>query len=201
MSLQNTSTNPQAIYFGQASRQRSARPQDGAQADGSVTLANAPAPAPAPVGEAREQEQEQEQQQASTETSRVANLVKLAVFIWFSRWFVRYFEIDRSLRGEANTPHISMFWLGLSVASAVPFAAVYLYASVWRRRVLGEPLDLQNWQASANRLVHAATVGLLLAWGFALLALFPGYGLKSVLIVAVCTVCLVAMADAVEGIF
>ncbi|KAJ2785491.1 hypothetical protein GGI15_001885 [Coemansia interrupta] len=194
MSLQNTSAKPQAIYFGQASRQRAVKPQEGGvQVGGS----DSPAPEAAPEGEAGEHRQ----QEVPAESSRVANVVKLAVYIWFSRWFVRYFEIDRSLRGEASTPHISMFWLGLSAASAVPFVAVYLYASVWRRRVLGEPLDLQNWQASANRMVHAATVGLLLAWGCAVVALFPGYGLKSALIVAVCTVCLVAIADALEGIF
>ncbi|KAJ1862231.1 hypothetical protein LPJ73_000811 [Coemansia sp. RSA 2703] len=198
MSVQNTSGKVQAIYFGQAARQRTAHLQSEAQADQTGLLASEAAPAD--EGSAGGQEQQQVQRVA-TETSRVANVVKLAVYIWFSRWFVRYFEIDRSVRGEADTPHISMFWLGVSAVSAVPFVAVYLYASVWRRRVLGEALDLQNWQTSANRMVHAATVGLLLAWGFAVVGLFPGYGVKSVVIVAVSTVCMVAMADAVEGIF
>ncbi|KAJ2853484.1 hypothetical protein J3B02_003121, partial [Coemansia erecta] len=133
--------------------------------------------------------------------SRAVNVIKLLVFAWLSRWVIRYFEIDRSLCGEPNTPHISMLWVSLSIVSLLPFVSVYLYASVWRRRVLGEPLDLQNWQSSANSLVHAATLGLLFSWTFAIIAFFPGHGLKSILIVIACTVCMVAITDAVEGIF
>ncbi|KAJ2846701.1 hypothetical protein IWW36_004222 [Coemansia brasiliensis] len=147
-----------------------------------------------------------ELQQQSSESdfssySRIGNVVKLAAFGWFSWWFVQYFEIDRSLRQEPGTPQISMGWLYAAACSLLPFVFVYLYASVWRRRILGEPLDLQNWQASSSSLVHAATIGLLFAWIFAVTALFPGYGLKAVVIVIVSTICLVAMTDAVEGIF
>ncbi|KAJ2814836.1 hypothetical protein FBU31_007146 [Coemansia sp. 'formosensis'] len=134
-------------------------------------------------------------------SSRLASAVKCVCFAWFGWWFMRYFEIDRSLRHEVGTPQISMFWLCLALIALLPFLGVYLYASVWRRRVLGEPLDLQDWQASASSLVHYATVGLLLAWAFAIVALFPGFGIKSVFIVAVGTVCLVALAGAIEGIF
>ncbi|KAJ1834811.1 hypothetical protein LPJ63_001626 [Coemansia sp. RSA 2711] len=138
---------------------------------------------------------------AATAASRITNLAKLVLFAWLGWWVVRYFEVDRSLRGEPETPHVSMAWLYAALCSLLPFTCVYLYASVWRRRVLGEPLDLQNWQASSSSLVHAATIGLLLAWLFAAIALFPGFGLKSVVIVAVCTICAVAMMDALEGIF
>ncbi|KAJ2349508.1 hypothetical protein GGH92_002512 [Coemansia sp. RSA 2673] len=94
-----------------------------------------------------------------------------------------------------------MFWLYLALVALLPFLGVYFYVSVWRRRVLGEPLDLQDWQTNANSLVHYATVGLLFAWAFAIVALFPGFGIKSVFIVAVATVCSVALAGAIEGIF
>ncbi|KAJ2762165.1 hypothetical protein IWQ56_005104 [Coemansia nantahalensis] len=132
---------------------------------------------------------------------RIANVLKLGVFGWLARWILRFYEIDRSLRNEPGTPRISTAWLGLAFCSLLPFVFVYLYASIWRRRVLGEPLDLQDWQAGSNPLVHAATIGLLLAWAFAIIALFPGYGMSSVLIVAVMTICAVAMADAAEGVF
>ncbi|KAJ2162744.1 hypothetical protein GGF46_000469 [Coemansia sp. RSA 552] len=150
---------------------------------------------------AAERDGEEQAASAGSGPSRVANLIKLVVFAWFSRWFIRYFEVDRSLRGEPGTPQISMTWLVLALCSLLPFVSVYLYASVWRRRILGEPLDLQNWQADSSTLVHGATVGLLFAWGFAIVAFFPGYGLKSLIIVAVGTVCTVALIDAVEGIF
>ncbi|KAJ2281762.1 hypothetical protein EV176_000248 [Coemansia sp. RSA 451] len=134
-------------------------------------------------------------------SSRILNIVKLGLWLWFLWWFVRYYELDRSLRNEPHTPRISMFWLYAAICSMLPFLYVYLYASVWRRRILGEPLDLDNWQADSNRLVYAATLGLLLAWIFAVVALFPGFGISSILIVAVCTVCFVAMTGAVESIF
>ncbi|KAJ2028992.1 hypothetical protein IWW57_001906 [Coemansia sp. S610] len=134
-------------------------------------------------------------------SSRLASVAKCICFGWFGWRFLRYFEIDRSLRHEADAPHISLFWLYLALLALLPFLGVYFYASVWRRRVLGEPLNLQDWQASANSLVHYATVGLLLAWVFATVALYPGFGIKSVFIVAVSTVCSVALAGAIEGIF
>ncbi|KAJ2451663.1 hypothetical protein EV183_003439 [Coemansia sp. RSA 2336] len=142
-----------------------------------------------------------QQQGLEGDHSRIGNMIKLAAFGWFSWWFVHYFEIDRSLRQETGTPQISLGWLYAAACSLLPFVFVYLYASVWRRRILGEPLDLQNWQASSSSLVHAATIGLLFAWAFAVIALFPGYGLKSVVIVVVSTICMVAMTDAIEGIF
>ncbi|KAJ1734266.1 hypothetical protein LPJ61_001170 [Coemansia biformis] len=132
--------------------------------------------------------------------SRVASLLKLGLFGWLCWWFIRYYEIDRSLRNEPGAPRISATWLGLALCSLLPFVLVYLYASVWRRRILREPLDLQNWQAGSSSLVHAATIGLLFAWIFAAIALFPGYGLGSLLIVAVVTICTVAMVDAAEGV-
>ncbi|KAJ1750898.1 hypothetical protein H4R22_000479 [Coemansia sp. RSA 1290] len=144
---------------------------------------------------------ESQQQSPESDYSRVGSMVKLAAFGWFSWWFVHYFEIDRSLRQEPGTPQISLGWLYAAACSLLPFVFVYLYASVWRRRILGEPLDLQNWQASSSSLVHAATIGLLFAWVFAVIALFPGYGLKSAVIVVVSTICLVAITDAIEGIF
>ncbi|KAJ2077647.1 hypothetical protein H4R24_005005 [Coemansia sp. RSA 988] len=133
--------------------------------------------------------------------SRIASMVKLGVFTWALRWAIRYFEIDRSLRQEQGTPHISRGWLSLALCSLLPFVFVYIYASVWRRRVLGEPLDLQDWRASSSSLVQAATIGLLLAWTLAIIALFPGHGLASFVIVAICTICWVAMLDAIESIF
>ncbi|KAJ2777193.1 hypothetical protein H4R18_005273 [Coemansia javaensis] len=132
--------------------------------------------------------------------SRLASLAKLGLFSWFGRWFIRYYEIDRSLRKEPGTPRISTGWLGLALLSLGPFVLAYLYASVWRRRVRRRPLDLQNWQAGSSLLVRAATGGLLLAWVSATIALFPGYGMASVLIVAVATGCAVAIADAAEGV-
>ncbi|KAJ2804468.1 hypothetical protein H4R20_002497 [Coemansia guatemalensis] len=138
---------------------------------------------------------------AEVSGSRIASMAKLGVFTWALQWVIRYFEIDRSLRQEQGTPHISRGWLLLALCSLLPFVFVYIYASVWRRRVLGEPLDLQDWRASSSSLVHAATIGLLLAWSFAIIALFPGHGLASFIIVAVCTICWVAIVDAVEGIF
>ncbi|KAJ2712534.1 hypothetical protein H4R19_002703 [Coemansia spiralis] len=137
---------------------------------------------------------------SATGTSRVMGLVKLGVFGWLARWILRYYEIDRSLRREPGTPTISAAWLLLALCSLLPFVLVYLYASIWRRRILGEPLDLQNWQAGSSSLVHAATVGLLLAWAFAVIALFPGHGLSSILIVAAMTVCTVAVIDAAESV-
>ncbi|KAJ2506875.1 hypothetical protein GGH95_001092 [Coemansia sp. RSA 1836] len=173
---------PQAIFIAQA-RQRT-----GAQQPVVVDEAEVVRPAPA------------ERSEADT-SSRLGSAAKSVCFAWFGWWFIRYFEIDRSLRGEPDTPHISMFWLYLALIALLPFLGVYFYASVWRRRVLGEPLDLQDWQASANSLVHYATVGLLFAWAFATIALFPGFGVKSIVIVAVTTVTSVALAGAVEGIF
>ncbi|KAJ2609172.1 hypothetical protein H4S08_004168 [Coemansia sp. RSA 1365] len=132
---------------------------------------------------------------------RVASIIKLGIFTWALRWVIRYFEIDRSLRREQDTPQISQRWLFLALCSLLPFVFVYLYASVWRRRVLGEPLDLQDWRASSSSLVHGATIGLLLAWCFAIIALFPGHGLTSFFIVLSLTICWVAIVDAIEGIF
>ncbi|KAJ1898992.1 hypothetical protein LPJ66_002402 [Kickxella alabastrina] len=197
MSEEDKQAGPQAIFFSQ-SRQRIV-PQGSAVAGAAGdTLEGIPAgngsTVPLPMGSLETRAQ-------SSRNSRAVNIVKLAFFAWFGRWFVRYFEIDRSLRGEPNTPHISMFWLYLALGSLVPFVGVYLYASVWRRRVRGEPLDLQNWQTSASSMIRAATAGLLLAWAFAIVALFPGYGVKSIFIVAVSTVCPVALADALDGIF
>ncbi|KAJ1816649.1 hypothetical protein LPJ75_001956 [Coemansia sp. RSA 2598] len=192
------STAPQAIFFSKARRRGAASQEadtESPQAEDLGVSQPAPRPEELVVGRADAGDSQQ------APPSRVANIVKLLVFAWLGRWVIRYFEVDRSLRGEPDTPHISMLWLGLTMASLLPFVSVYLYASVWRRRVLGEPLDLQNWQSSANTLVHAATAGLLLSWAFATVALFPGHGLKSLFIVLSCTICMVAITDAVEGIF
>ncbi|PIA16276.1 hypothetical protein COEREDRAFT_81262 [Coemansia reversa NRRL 1564] len=132
---------------------------------------------------------------------KIASIIKLGIFTWALRWVIRYFEIDRSLRQEQDTPQISQGWLFLALCSLIPFVFVYVYASVWRRRVLGEPLNLQDWRASSSSLVHAATIGLLLAWSFAIIALFPGHGLSSFVIVVFFTICWVAIVDAIEGIF
>ncbi|KAJ2223607.1 hypothetical protein IWW45_008303 [Coemansia sp. RSA 485] len=191
------SAGPQAIFFSKA-RQRGARPLGADVGSLQAEELDGSQPAPGTENTATDRESTGDSQPAQ---SRVANIIKLLVFVWLGRWVIRYFEVDRSLRGEPSTPHISMVWLGLSMLSLLPFVSVYLYASVWKRRVLGESLDLQNWQSSANSLVHAATIGLLFSWAFATIALFPGYGLKSIPIVMVCTVCLVAITDAVEGIF
>ncbi|KAJ2046908.1 hypothetical protein GGI03_009237, partial [Coemansia sp. RSA 2337] len=182
------SGKPQTVFIAQARQRTSARqpaPQSGAELD-------------VKADDVRSSLAEHSE---VTFLSRLASAAKCACFAWFGWWFIRYFEIDRSLRHEAGTPHISMFWLYLALVALLPFLGVYFYVSVWRRRVLGEPLDLQDWQTNANSLVHYATVGLLFAWAFAIVALFPGFGIKSVFIVAVATVCSVALAGAIEGIF
>ncbi|ORX68637.1 hypothetical protein DL89DRAFT_268427, partial [Linderina pennispora] len=176
----------QAIYFSQV-RQRTAEPKTEAETGDLVPHSQA--------------QPEQDANEQSETGMRIANILKLLLFGWFLRWFLRYFEVDRSLRGEPETPQISMTWMYLAAVAVLPFAGVYVFASIWKRRILGESLDLQNWQAGANSLVHIATTGLLLAWVFAVIGLFPGYGFKSLLITAVTTVCSVALADAVEGIF
>ncbi|KAJ2746737.1 hypothetical protein GGI20_001067 [Coemansia sp. BCRC 34301] len=177
-----TSGAPQAIFIAQA-RQRT-----GAQQPAKSDEANVVKPAPSERNEA-------------SASSRLGSAAKGACFTWFGWWFIRYFEIDRSLRHEADTPHISMLWMYLALIALLPFLGVYFYASIWRRRVLGEPLDLQDWQAGSSLLVRYATVGLLLAWTFATIALFPGFGIKSIVIVAVTTVTSVALAGAIEGVF
>ncbi|KAI8325588.1 hypothetical protein GQ54DRAFT_205013 [Martensiomyces pterosporus] len=184
----------QAIFFSQA-RPRHAQQHEGPPAsttEGQHLATTGQAPLEPPT---------QNTDEPTTQPSRIAHIVKFLVLAWFFQWFVRHFEIDRSLRHEPETPHISMTWLYLSMLALLPFVFVYFYASVWRRRVLGEPLDLQDWQASASVLVHVATIGLLFAWIFAVVALFPGYGFKSILITIVCTVCAVGLVDAIEGIF
>ncbi|KAI9503347.1 hypothetical protein BX070DRAFT_225233 [Coemansia spiralis] len=200
MSSSTSEPKAQAIFFAQT-RQRKAPQKAQADINSSDWVASNNTEADLSALPQAQHQQLPSEEAGSTLSSRIACVVKFVLFFIFTRWFIRYFEVDRSLRNEPGTPRIVMAWLYLALCSSMPFVFVYLYASIWRRRVLSEPLDLQHWQASCSSLVHVATIGLLLAWIFAFIALFPGFGLMSIVVVLVCTICAAAMVDAVDGIF
>ncbi|KAJ2514736.1 hypothetical protein H4217_005584 [Coemansia sp. RSA 1939] len=203
MAARRTGSNPQAVFFTQT-HQRNAPPPGSSLLESTSASDNLATSAENRNTNSDLLQDHQQQSNGNAEPSspsRIACLVKFGLFFFFARWVLRKFEIDRSLRKEPGAPHIAMFWMWLAFLSSLPFVLVYLYASIWRRRVLGEPLDLQNWQADCSTLVHVATVGLLAACGFAFAGLYPGFGLLSIVIIGVCVACTAAMVDAVDAFF